>query len=172
MTVYFFSKKNTEAKQNNVSEAEAAFKFPFLQSAVANHPYFEKRYKGGEDSWLISTDSKLVATCDGVGGWNNKDICPGLFSKQLTKTLGILYDQKGSSASLKELLLESSLANPNKGSSTAVLARLKEDNKLDTCNLGDSGYLWCRFYRKNGDSYLLKELYESEAQQHRFNCPY
>ena len=45
--------------------------------------------------------------------------------------------------SLRNLLTESVRINPNIGSSTAVLATLK-NNTLMTLNLGDSGYLILR----------------------------
>ena len=53
----------------------------YLRSAYVNIPHHKKIYKGGEDAW-ISTD-QIVAVADGVGGWNNKGVDPGLFSREL-----------------------------------------------------------------------------------------
>lgn len=55
-------------------------------------PKFEKRYKGGEDSNLITNDNKLIMVADGVGGWGDHGVDPGLFSKHLTKTVESLYN--------------------------------------------------------------------------------
>ena len=45
----------------------------------------EKRDKGGEDAWAAS--KSFLAVADGVGGWADRGVDPGLFSKQLTKDL-------------------------------------------------------------------------------------
>ena len=42
-------------------------------------PHYEKRHKGGEDAY-VATD-KLIVVADGVGGWGEVGIDPGLFSK-------------------------------------------------------------------------------------------
>ena len=57
--------------------------FPFFNVAVHNNPHFEKRYKGGEDSFMISSNQRLIGVADGVGGWANKDICSGECAKKL-----------------------------------------------------------------------------------------
>jgi len=42
-------------------------------------------YKGGEDAYAAC--NTLIAVADGVGGWANRGVDPGLFSKQLTKDI-------------------------------------------------------------------------------------
>eukprot|EP00351_Strombidinopsis_sp_SopsisLIS2011_P000587 CAMPEP_0116879564 /NCGR_PEP_ID=MMETSP0463-20121206/11376_1 /TAXON_ID=181622 /ORGANISM="Strombidinopsis sp, Strain SopsisLIS2011" /LENGTH=100 /DNA_ID=CAMNT_0004529035 /DNA_START=229 /DNA_END=531 /DNA_ORIENTATION=- len=84
---------------------------------------------------------------DGVGGWNDSGVDPAKFSKFLCKKVGELYDQDMSRA-LKDILVDAVKQNPNKGSSTAVMAKLSTDANefdiLETCNLGDSAYLIVR----------------------------
>ncbi len=60
---------------------------------------------------------------DGVGGWGDHGVDPGLFSKHLTSTVNNLYNST-SSNKLKELLVEAVKRNPHVGSSTAVMAIL------------------------------------------------
>ncbi len=72
---------------------------------------------------------------------------------------------------LKELLVEAVKLNPNEGSSTAVMALLGDDGRLQTCNLGDSAYLILRPVMKNGES-EIKKVYRSKEQTYSFNFPY
>ncbi len=44
-------------------------------------PHPQKIDKGGEDAYFMSKQMLVVA--DGVGGWNNHGIDPGLYSKFL-----------------------------------------------------------------------------------------
>ena len=100
----------------------------------------------------------MLSVCDGVGGWGDLDVDPGLFSKYLCATMGELYDADPS-RSLKEILVEAVKRNKNMGSSTAVLVKLdtKCIGMMQTCNLGDSGYM---IFRKETDQ--LKRVYVSE----------
>ena len=55
--------------------ARAEKQNPYLKCAVTLNPYFEKRYKKGEDCYAILSrfESKektnLICVLDGVGGW-------------------------------------------------------------------------------------------------------
>jgi protein phosphatase PTC7 len=83
---------------------------------------------------------------DGVGGWGDVDVDPGLFSKHLTASVNRLYEkgEPDQRSTLKNLLVESVKQNPHMGSSTAVMVKLKGKDELETCNLGDSAYLIVR----------------------------
>ena len=134
-------------------------------------PHDDKVYKGGEDAWTASPT--LIAVADGVGGWASKGIDPGLFSKQLTKDIQDIYDNKKGELTLKEILVEAVKRNYNTGSSTAVLASLEEPNLLKTTNLGDSGYvIYQAIVLGEEKTIFLQKLFRSEEQQHRFNFPY
>ena len=61
---------------------------------------------------------------DGVGGWSNRGVDPGKYSKALCKESGKLFDEN-SEKSLDTILTEADKNNPHKqGSSTAVIAKL------------------------------------------------
>jgi protein phosphatase PTC7 len=89
---------------------------------------------------MVTDDNRLIMVADGVGGWGDLDVCSGVFSRFLTSTVKKLYTP---TLPLKNLLVEAVKLNPHDGSSTAVLARLSDD-QLETCNLGDSAYLIVR----------------------------
>lgn len=57
-------------------------------------PHPEKLYRGGEDAMLAS-DSLLVVA-DGVGGWADHGVDPGVYSKQLVSDFKSLYDTDNS----------------------------------------------------------------------------
>lgn len=44
-------------------------------------PHDDKKHRGGEDA--AATDENMLVVADGVGGWANYGIDPGLFSKSL-----------------------------------------------------------------------------------------
>jgi protein phosphatase PTC7 len=125
-----------------LTTAESLFKPPYFVVGKTLNPKFEKRYKGGEDALVVSKDRRMLSVCDGVGGWGELDVDPGLFSKHLCQTMGDLYDSEPEK-SLKEILVEAVKRNKHMGSSTAVLVKLdsKKHGKMSTCNLGDSGYM-------------------------------
>ena len=104
------------------------------------NPYFEKRYKKGEDNYVVRPN--FLCVTDGVGGWIRKLVDTGLFTKEFVVHIAINYDQN-SYESLKDLLDKSSKMTKAIGSSTCVMVELKNE-ELKTCNLGDSGYLLLR----------------------------
>lgn len=111
---------------------------------------------------------------DGVGGWGELDVCSGVFSRHLTSTVGQLYNNisdKSQMPDLKELLIAAVRLNPNQGSSTAVMALLGEEGRLQTCNLGDSAYLILRPDMKDREI-EYKKVYRSKEQTYSFNFPY
>ena len=82
---------------------------------------------------------------DGVGGWIRKLVHTGLFTKEYVQHIARLYDNKDYT-SLKDLLDNASKMTKATGSTTCVMAELRDENpyKMDTCNLGDSGYILVR----------------------------
>jgi serine/threonine protein phosphatase PrpC len=104
---------------------------------------FEKRYKQGEDNYVVR--DRFICVTDGVGGWIRKLVDTGLFTKEYVVHMADLYD-KGEYTSLKDLLDNASKMTKAMGSSTCVMAELTSDDPLTlkTCNLGDSAYLLAR----------------------------
>ena len=137
-------------------------------NGVSCIPHDSKKAKGGEDGWC-ATD-RLIVVADGVGGWAEQGVDPGLFSKQLCKDIQGLFEQD-SKVSLKEILVKAVEMNKNVGSSTAVLASLEGTDTLKTTNLGDSGYVIFRA-SKEGKKVELAKQFRSVEQQYRFNFPY
>ena len=63
----------------------------YFRYGAKNIPHITKKEKGGEDAWVASHNLLVVA--DGVGGWANRGIDSGLFSKQLVSDIKTKFDQ-------------------------------------------------------------------------------
>ena len=78
--------------------ARAEKQNPYLKCAVTLNPYFEKRYKKGEDCYAILSrfenkeKTNLICVLDGVGGWQRKIVDPGLFTKEMVVHIANLYN--------------------------------------------------------------------------------
>ena len=66
------------------NECAAASRMAF-RSGFKVIPHDDKVAKGGEDANTVS--DRLISVADGVGGWADQGVDPGLFSKQLTKDI-------------------------------------------------------------------------------------
>ena len=131
----------------------------------------------GEDASLLGidkTNASVMAVADGVGGWTKRGIDPSKFSFGLVSRMQALLQKLGHVTPLA-LLKESyarMISDYEKGvdkpfgSSTACVVRLTSDGLLQTCNLGDSGFMVLR-----NEGQEVKTVVRSEAQQTRFNCP-
>ena len=73
------------------AEPEGGSSSSYFRYAVRNTPHDDKKDKGGEDAWVASNNLLVVA--DGVGGWANRGIDSGLFSKQLAADLKTNFDK-------------------------------------------------------------------------------
>jgi protein phosphatase PTC7 len=128
---------------SKLSQAEEAKKVidAFFRQSAHMIPHYEKRHKGGEDAYV--SNERLLVVADGVGGWAEVGIDPGLFSKQLVKDIEAEFN-KNPKGSLKEMLVQAVKLNRHIGSSTAVLSTMDVVDGsviLRTTNLGDSGYV-------------------------------
>jgi serine/threonine protein phosphatase PrpC len=72
------------------SEPDGGVSSRYFRFAATNMPHITKIEKGGEDAWVAS--SNLLVVADGVGGWANRGIDSGLFSKQLVADIKIKFD--------------------------------------------------------------------------------
>lgn len=54
-----------------------------LDSAVVMIPHPQKADRGGEDAFFISDSGMAVGVADGVGGWAEVGVDPGLYSREL-----------------------------------------------------------------------------------------
>ena len=98
------NKADSTAENQPAGEAKKATKTLAFRGGVSMIPHDEKVHKGGEDAFTAS--ERLIAVADGVGGWANQGVDPGLFSKQLTKDIQALFNEKGSEMTLKEILVK------------------------------------------------------------------
>ncbi|ELT91716.1 hypothetical protein CAPTEDRAFT_166817 [Capitella teleta] len=132
----------------------------------------KSKWSFGDDS-CFSASQKLadvVGVADGVGGWREYGIDPSLFPRSLMDTCERLV-QRGhfSPSSPKDVICQSYqelLDNKTHllGSSTVcVVALHREEKKLYSANLGDSGFMVIR----SGEV-----VHRSEEQQHYFNTPF
>ncbi len=141
-------------------------------------PHDQKKFRGGEDA--ASTIDTMLVVADGVGGWANKGVNPGLYSRKLTETITATFEGMApsdrASIDLKQLVHKSNhiAADAHLGSATCTVVRLKDANTLETLNVGDSGYSIHR--RRNPEkpptADNLEVAYASIPGQKGFNFPY
>ena len=131
-------------------------------------PHVDKRHKNGEDACYSS--EQLLVVLDGVGGWNEQGVDPGLFTKELIKLIEEEF-KKDPDQELKPLLDSALKQSTCQGTSTAVLLKIDADRPdyIKTINLGDSGYL---IFRKKNDSGDISLQFRTKEQQHFYDCPF
>ncbi|KAL3923342.1 MAG: hypothetical protein SGILL_001708, partial [Bacillariaceae sp.] len=160
---------------DDAASSTTSSSFHFVHKTVII-PHDQKKHRGGEDA--ASTSDRILVVADGVGGWANKGVNPGLYSKLLTKTIVELFEQKeqqGKDASAKEdrnflagLVHKANhhAADEHLGSATCTTVQLTGPNTLQTLNIGDSGY---SIHRLENDEW--KVVYASIPGQKSFNFP-
>ena len=113
-------------------------------------PHPEKAHKGGEDAYF--SNEKLLVVCDGVGGWATQGIDPADYSRGLAKNVEKNFFKSKEPENLKDVLILANEQTKVVGSSTCVFAAIDPKEEIvNTCNLGDSSYLWLR---KSGDDLI------------------
>ena len=190
---------NTSNNNNNAAVDDIIFKKKarFVHKTVII-PHDDKKFRGGEDA--ASTTEDMLVVVDGVGGWANKGVNPGLYSRKLTETITASFsaykkekeiEKDGGDGDgvinidLKKLVHYSNheAAAAHLGSATCTVVRLKDANTLETLNIGDSGYSIHR--RSNTDTDTdtdsntdtdtddeLQVVYASIPGQKGFNFPF
>ncbi|KAM3136721.1 hypothetical protein pb186bvf_011166 [Paramecium bursaria] len=124
-------------------------------------PHPDKVAKGGEDA--LFTHRNLISVADGVGGWADYGVDPGLYSKELCLRIKEIY-LKDTQIDSKQLIIQAAKATKATGSSTVCVMKIGQT--IDASFVGDSGYA---IYRKKENEYEL--LFKSEEQQRSFNFP-
>lgn len=148
-----------------------------LSFAAACLPHPDKVDKGGEDGYFACPSSRSFGVADGVGGWADSGVDPGLFARRLMRLCleGIGDDE----SDLQEALLKATqriLKEKLEGGSTALLGQLN-GTTMAILNLGDSGAMLLRPALRTppgSDQPLLfpRVVFRSCDQTHYFNCPY
>ncbi|KAG7370522.1 stage II sporulation protein E SpoIIE [Nitzschia inconspicua] len=139
------------------SSSSSSSTYRFLHKTVII-PHDAKKFRGGEDA--AATTDQLLVVADGVGGWANRGVNPGLYSRLLTKTIVELFEQENRDSNNKNkkkndnntpLQNDDFLVNivdkanhhaaeQHLGSATCTVVQLVGPNQLKTLNIGDSGY--------------------------------
>ena len=85
---------NNDNKYNRGTNADESqfITHNHFKGAFTNIPHVSKRYRGGEDSYIFS--SNLLGVADGVGGWNNKGVDPGIYSRELSSQIVQIFKEK------------------------------------------------------------------------------
>eukprot|EP00746_Dinoflagellata_sp_MGD_P164046 gnl/MRDRNA2_/MRDRNA2_92459_c0_seq1.p1 gnl/MRDRNA2_/MRDRNA2_92459_c0~~gnl/MRDRNA2_/MRDRNA2_92459_c0_seq1.p1 ORF type:complete len:406 (+),score=61.04 gnl/MRDRNA2_/MRDRNA2_92459_c0_seq1:107-1324(+) len=130
--------------------------------ALLAHP--EKAEKGGEDAFFVSENGCVLGIADGVGGWSELGVDPGLYSKLLMQNAKVAADEMQDYNKTTPFQIMQIAHNKTdiQGSSTACVLVLQND-KLHAANVGDSGFLVIR----EGSM-----IFQSPSQQHEFNYPF
>ena len=133
-----------------------------LYSAGKIIPNPRKAYRGGEDSFIVSSPTNsTLAVADGVGGWESKGVNPRAFADQI---LIRTYEFIKSGENNPFFALEAGFEMTNEtGSSTVCIGKMTTDGIFRVANIGDSGFLIIR-----NEEILL----QSSEHQHQFNFPY
>ena len=133
-----------------------------LYSAGKIIPNPRKAYRGGEDSYIVSSPTNsTLAVADGVGGWESKGVNPRAFADQiLIRTYEFI--KSGENNPYYALSAGFEMTNET-GSSTVCVGKMTPDGIFRVANVGDSGFLIIR-----NEEILL----QSSEHQHQFNFPY
>jgi len=137
-----------------------------LVAGVAMIPHIDKAEKGGEDAYCICLRGLgAVGVADGVSGWAEEGVDPAEYSRTLMRFAAEALESAAqpSGPESREVIRYAHQATIMAGSSTVCLAVMKQGNKLEVANLGDSGV---RIIRDG------KIVFASAAQQHMFNMPF
>ncbi|XP_065868818.1 probable protein phosphatase 2C 55 [Euphorbia lathyris] len=127
-------------------------------------PKDNKARPQGEDAHFICKARNTIGIADGVGGWGSKGIDAGKYARELmTNSLTAVLNQNKGSTNPVRVLQSAYRKTHSKGSATACIIALNDNNVLRYANLGDSGFILFRW---------KKFLYRSPVQHHEFNCPY
>ena len=121
-------------------------------------------YPRGDDAYFVSKEKQAIGVADGVGGWATRGVDPGEYARELMiNASAAVHQQPDGVADIKSVLNKAFLNTRAKGSSTACIGMLGNDNILHFVNVGHSGFM---IFRDN------KIAYQSPIQEHFFNCPY
>ncbi|WCJ44405.1 hypothetical protein M5689_025073 [Euphorbia peplus] len=126
-------------------------------------PKENKARPQGEDAYFICKAKNAIGIADGVGSWAFQGIDAGKYARELMANCMSVFNQNKGSINPARVLQLAYRKTLSKGSSTACIIALKDNNVLRYANLGDSGFVLFRG---------KKFLYQSPVQTRKFNHPY
>lgn len=134
-----------------------------LAAGAAMIPHPAKADRGGEDAYFVCESGRCMGVADGVGGWAEIGIDPGLYSRELmnhAKEFALTMEPGADGP--QQILEYAHRKTAARGSCTACILCV-HDSSLHASNLGDSGFMVVR----DGELAFM-----SPQQQHEFNFPY
>lgn len=140
--------------------------FCFGARGVWAIPHPQKAHRGGEDAFFSHPFG--IGVADGVGGYAKENIDPAAYTRNVMryclKAVANADQEEGISA-LETLNYGAYMAMKEKtlGGCPAAVVTIRREGRASVLNLGDCGVRVLR-----GD----KLLYQSQQQQHSFNCPF
>lgn len=156
------------------------FKLNLTYASFTKKKYINKKIKYkddiygtcGEDSFIIKNfeNNKFFGVFDGISSVKDYGIDPSEFPFHLVYNLNQQLTDDTVDIKQEFITIGKKITDENiKGSTTICLSKFNQnDGKLETFNLGDSGFMVFRF-NKASVPFLL---YKSEPQCFRFNFPY
>lgn len=155
------------ASSSSGEAQQASSKTMRFAAGASMLPHPDKEHRGGEDAYFIHSSEYCLGVADGVGGWAEVGVDPGLYSRELmnhsVSLLDALDSEIGIHSGTPQDVLEGAHAKTKaRGSCTACILCLFE-GRVHAANLGDSGFLIAR-------QGVVE--YVSPQQQHEFNFPY
>jgi protein phosphatase PTC7 len=127
---------------------------------------------GTSDAYFIDPNLKSFGLADGVGSWKRMGINPKAFSDELVNHCHrrlMAWPDTLQAETLREVLADAYSTTVSYGSSTIVLGTLVKSS-LEVLTLGDSALIVLR--PCSSMPAALTKVFETQEQQHRFNCPY
>ncbi|KAF5218287.1 hypothetical protein ECC02_008787 [Trypanosoma cruzi] len=129
-------------------------------------PHPSKAKNGGEDAFLVHTSG--IGVADGVGGYARIGVDPAVFTRNIMRFTrqALEKDQNRGTISALEALnygFAETQKRGKPGGCPVSLVTLVDGRFASVLNLGDCGTICLR---------SSKLFFATEAQQHRFNCPY
>eukprot|EP00803_Ostreobium_quekettii_P009370 evm.model.scf_2408.2 EVM.evm.TU.scf_2408.2 scf_2408:14604-21143(+) len=135
-----------------------------IVAAGATVPHILKVDKGGEDAFFVSgAGLGAFGVADGVGGWAADGIDPALYSRTLMGHAASRVEGNGRVLSAIDVVEFAHQSTKVEGTSTAIVAVMKPEGRLEIANIGDSG---ARVFRGS------QCLFSTKVQEHEFNMPY
>ena len=167
---------NNNNNNNNNSKGDDDTTIPDAPSKFRTSssylPHPDKVETNGEDAFMISSCDRVLGVADGVGGWRDLGVDAGEFSRELMKHAENYVNDTGIPE--PRFILQTAYDNVESiGTSTICIVSILK-GKLQSCNLGDSGFC---IFRRGGEENpnCLEEyklIYKTVEQTHFFNCPY
>lgn len=142
------------------------YRFDFGKAEI---PHPDKAYKGGEDACYAGDN--IIVVADGVGGWAERGVDAGLYSKRLCQLVRDNFYSKPYFyvTNPRQLLIDSVASNAEVGTATITVLTLEPSTGLlHAAYLGDSVFASFRATPYHG----YVEDFVAQEQQRVFNQPY